>query len=78
MFSFAIYDKTKKELILSRDSFGIKPLYFFQDNNNFIFSSEIKPLIESKLIQKKLDKRKILELVQIQFNSGRKTIFKNK
>ena len=28
MFSFAIYDKTKKELILSRDSFGIKPLYF--------------------------------------------------
>ena len=77
MFSFAIYDKTKKELILSRDSFGIKPLYFFQDNNNFIFSSEIKPLIESKLIQKKLDKRKILELVQIQFNSGRNTIFKN-
>ena len=77
MFSFAIYDKTKKELILSRDSFGIKPLYFFQDNNNFIFSSEIKPLIESKLIQKKLDKRKILELVQIQFNSGRKTIFRN-
>ena len=52
MFSFAIYDKTKKELILSRDSFGIKPLYFFQDNNNFIFSSEIKPIIESKLINK--------------------------
>ena len=60
MFSFAIYDKIKKELILSRDPFGIKPLYFFQDNNNFVFSSEIKPIIKSKLINKELDKEKLL------------------
>ena len=44
MFSFAIYNKENKEIFLARDHMGIKPLYYFKDNNNFIFSSEIKCL----------------------------------
>ncbi len=43
MWAFAIYDKKDKKIILSRDLFGIKPLYYSIDSNNhFFFSSEIK------------------------------------
>ena len=77
MFSFAIFDIKKSELILCRDPFGIKPLYFFKDTENFMFSSEISPIIKSGFVKKKISPKKIDELLQIQFNSGRKTIFNN-
>ena len=42
MFAFAIFDKVKNELVLMRDRAGVKPLYYYFDGENFIFSSEIK------------------------------------
>ena len=45
MFAFAIYDKQLKELFLSRDRSGIKPLYYFKNYKNFVFSSELKCLV---------------------------------
>ncbi len=55
MFSIVIYNKKTKEINLYRDRFGIKPLYYFFDNDYFIFSSEFLPLI--KIINKiKLNK----------------------
>ena len=45
MFSFAYQDKKKNEFFLARDRFGQKPLYYFLDEEKFIFSSEIKPII---------------------------------
>ena len=44
MFSFALWDKTKEELYLCRDRFGIKPLYYLEDNQSILFSSSIKAL----------------------------------
>jgi len=41
MWAFCIYDKKKDLLILARDQFGIKPLYYYSDGNKFIFSSLI-------------------------------------
>jgi asparagine synthase (glutamine-hydrolysing) len=55
MFAFAIYDKSKEELFLARDRFGIKPLIYTFENDQFIFSSELKPFLKSNLITKKLD-----------------------
>ena len=46
MFGIAIYDKRHNRLLLIRDRLGIKPLYFFKDNSQIIFSSEIKPLLQ--------------------------------
>lgn len=49
MWSFAIYDRDKGELFLSRDRFGIKPLYYwFDPENNFYFGSEIKQFTACK------------------------------
>lgn len=46
MWAFCIYDKSNSILFLSRDRFGIKPLYYYFDNNRFIFASEIKGFID--------------------------------
>lgn len=44
MFSFGIWDNKRKELFLTRDRFGIKPLYYYYQNGNFAFASEIKAI----------------------------------
>lgn len=46
MWSFALYDRLKNTIFLSRDRFGIKPLYFANVNNQFVFGSEIKQIIK--------------------------------
>ena len=45
MFSFIIYDKIHDNIFSVRDRFGIKPLYYFKDENQILFSSEIKPIL---------------------------------
>ena len=45
MWAFSILDKEKQTLFLSRDRFGVKPLYYIYDKNRFIFASEIKSLL---------------------------------
>jgi asparagine synthase (glutamine-hydrolysing) len=45
-FAFAFYDSKEDKLLLARDRFGIKPLHFYQDDNKFIFASEIRPFFK--------------------------------
>lgn len=44
-FAFAIFDQHKERLVLARDRIGKKPLYWYQDQNNFLFASELKALL---------------------------------
>ena len=46
MFSFIFFDKKENKIIFCRDRFGMKPLYYYEDNNEIIFSSEKKPIIK--------------------------------
>jgi len=46
IFAFAIWDKNNQELFLARDHVGVKPLYYFLKDGKFIFSSEIKAILE--------------------------------
>ena len=55
MFAIALYDDFEKELYLIKDRFGIKPLYYFSDENKLIFSSEIKGILASGLIEPSLN-----------------------
>tara|TARA_Y100000741_G_scaffold363361_1_gene351418 strand:- start:108 stop:1901 length:1794 start_codon:yes stop_codon:yes gene_type:complete len=45
MFAFAMWDNIKEELILARDPFGIKPLYFSKKNNILFFASQVKSIL---------------------------------
>jgi asparagine synthase (glutamine-hydrolysing) len=45
MFAFVIYDKKTKEVFGARDRYGIKPFYYYFDNKQFVFSSEIKSIL---------------------------------
>ena len=46
MYAFAIVDLRKEQFFFARDPVGIKPLYYSRQNNNLIFSSEVKPIIK--------------------------------
>ena len=50
MFAFAAYDKVNDALYLCRDRLGIKPLYYYHDDNKLIFGSEIKAILHSGLV----------------------------
>jgi len=48
MFSFVVFDFEKKNCFIARDRFGIKPLYYYNDNDFLLVSSEIKPILDFK------------------------------
>ncbi|HMR39843.1 MAG TPA: asparagine synthase (glutamine-hydrolyzing) [Ignavibacteria bacterium] len=52
MWAFAIYDFNKNLFFASRDRFGVKPFYYFFDNEQFIFSSEIKAILKIRNVNK--------------------------
>ena len=52
MFAFAIWDKTNEQLFCARDRFGIKPFYYYSDNEKFVFGSEIKAILEAEDIDR--------------------------
>lgn len=52
MFAFAIWDKKEKRMFLARDRIGIKPLYYFMENGNFYFASEMKALFAAGVEKK--------------------------
>ena len=58
MWAFALYDKEQSKIFCSRDRFGIKPFYYYFDEEKFIFSSEIKQIIEDKSIKRIANDRK--------------------
>jgi len=55
MFAFSIFDKVKNELFIARDRIGIKPLYYYQNKEQFIFSSTQKAIIDSNLYKPEID-----------------------
>ena len=75
MYSFALYDKKKEQLILSRDYFGIKPLYFCDTQKGFIFSSEIQAILNITNQSFKIRSDKLMEFFQMQYCSGHSTVF---
>lgn len=77
MFSFCIYEKENNKIFLARDRIGIKPLYFYKDDKQFIFSSEIKSLIKSDLVKAEIDTDGLLDYLHFQFTLGERTMFEN-
>ena len=62
MWAFAIYDLNQRALILCRDRFGIKPLYYYRDESRFIFSSMIAGILCHN-VNRKPDEKSIMEFL---------------
>ena len=60
MFAFALWDAPRKRLLLARDPMGIKPLYYHQSKQNFIFASEVRTLLQTGLVPRKADPTGVL------------------
>ncbi len=78
MFAFAIWDDQERTLFLARDRFGEKPLYYgFTDDGDFIFASEIKAIIASKLLTPKVSEKAIGHYLQRLYIDPLETIYEN-
>src|ERR1700722_17004674 len=70
MFAFAIWDLRTAKLFLARDRLGIKPLYYAADAEQIVFASEIKALLASDLVQRKLDPAGVRAFLQLRHVPG--------
>ena len=75
MYALAIHDPPAGHLVLARDPFGIKPLYYVETRGCFAFASEPEALIRAGLVEPAIHGQVRNELLQMQFSTGRDTIF---
>ncbi|MCL2694227.1 MAG: asparagine synthase (glutamine-hydrolyzing), partial [Oscillospiraceae bacterium] len=77
MYAFVIWDRNKSELFGARDIFGIKPLYYYKNNGEFLYASEIKAFLEHPRFEKKLNEARLPEYMCYEYIPGRETMFLN-
>lgn len=77
MFAIALYERESGRLILARDRMGKKPLYYYQNGNDFVFASELKPIMKFPRFDKKINKPMIEKLLCSKYIEAPYSIFEN-
>ena len=78
MFAFAIFDSKKNKLILARDAFGIKPLFYYYDKTTINFSSELPFLLKFKKKKENLNTQAIYDyFVYGDYDHNNETFYNN-
>ena len=75
MFSIALWDRAQRRLILARDRFGVKPLYYWFDGKTLLFGSEIKAFMKFPGFKAKLDPTHLAEYMTFQNFISDNTLF---
>jgi asparagine synthase (glutamine-hydrolysing) len=75
MFAFAIYNERDGSIFLARDRMGEKPLYYYLDENKFVFASEIKAILEDRSIKKVIDSQGFVNYFTFGHSIGPDTIY---
>ncbi|HSH65086.1 MAG TPA: asparagine synthase (glutamine-hydrolyzing), partial [Bacteroidia bacterium] len=75
-FAFAVYDNQTEQLFIARDRFGIKPVYFFRDEDRFVFASEMKSLLAFD-IPRKIDTASLQTYFHLNYIPSPYSIFEN-
>jgi asparagine synthase (glutamine-hydrolysing) len=70
MYAFAIWDRQEQELYMARDRMGVKPFYYFLNDDKFIFASEIRSILGTNEVPRKLDHAALLEYFSYQSVTG--------
>ncbi len=77
MFSFLLYDQKKNRVLIARDHFGIKPLYYFMNEDYIIFGSEIKALLAHPEVNAVPNYDSLQDYLTFQFVLGQETLFQD-
>ena len=77
MFAFAIWDFEKQDLFIARDRLGIKPLYYHHKDGVFLFSSEVRGILDSGLVDRKINREVIDEYFTYQTVHAPNTLIKD-
>ncbi|MFT4800347.1 MAG: asparagine synthase (glutamine-hydrolyzing) [Flavobacteriaceae bacterium] len=77
MFAFVILDKSKNIITIVRDRAGIKPLYYYWNNDLFLFSSELKAFHEHPGFKKNVNLSSVVEFMDSGYVSAPNSIFEN-
>jgi asparagine synthase (glutamine-hydrolysing) len=77
IFAFAIWDTKEDKLTIARDRFGVKPVYYYLENNKFIFASEPKAIIEDDKINFAIDKNALADFFIYSYVPSPESIYKN-
>ncbi len=77
MFAFAAYDTVGHRIYLCRDRLGIKPIYYYMDEEHLVFSSEIKGILNSGLVAARLDEAAIDDYFGYRYVREPYTFFEN-
>lgn len=75
IFALSIFDTQTNNLIIVRDQFGIKPLYFYHKNDTFLFGSEIKSFLEVSDFDYNIDYKAIVNYLNFLWSPGERTPF---
>ena len=76
MFAFALYDIEDKTLFCARDPFGIKPFYYYQNDGDFMFASEIKAFLDHPKFKKEFNETILAPYLSFSFTPTTETFFK--
>jgi len=76
MFAFAIWDEEQQSLFLARDRIGIKPLYYTFVKGSFIFSSEIKAILEHPAVERDVNEEGLYHYLTFLITPAPMTMFK--
>lgn len=77
MFAIALYDREINKLYLVRDRMGKKPLYYWQDEDNLVFASELKPIMETPGFEGKIRSEILPRFLFQQCINGPDTVYEN-
>src|SRR5256886_2187061 len=77
MFGLAIWDVTRRRLLLARDRVGKKPLYYTCVDGNLIFASEIKSLLCHPQVKRRADVQALADFLSVRYVPGPATLFAN-
>lgn len=75
MFAVAAWDATERKLWLLRDRIGKKPLYYFWDGKTFLFASEIKALLASGLVPRRVNRQAVWDYLTFRYVPGPDTVW---